>query len=126
MLSFIETHNTRTPFQHGFRTGYSCATQLLMVSKDVSTYMELHSVFTVLTWISQRHLIEYHTIHQLKNSNICIQGNILLWISDFLSHRRQRLMMYVQAGLTLPLESPKVVFLDHYCLQSLQMTFHYL
>ena len=45
VLGFLETHNKTTPFQHGFRPGYSCATQLLMVSEDFSTYMELHSDF---------------------------------------------------------------------------------
>ena len=46
MLSFLEMHNKITPFQHGFRPGYSCATQLLMVREDFfSTYMELHSDF---------------------------------------------------------------------------------
>ena len=38
VLSFLETHNQITPFQHGFRPGYSCATQLLNVSEDFYIY----------------------------------------------------------------------------------------
>ena len=45
VLCFLETHSKITLFQHGFRPGYSCSTQLLMVSEDISTYMELHSDF---------------------------------------------------------------------------------
>ena len=42
VLSFLEKHNKITPFQHGFRTGYSCATQLLMGVQTFLHYMELH------------------------------------------------------------------------------------
>ena len=45
VLSFLQMHNKITPFQHGFSTGYSCATQQLNVSEDFSTYMELHYDF---------------------------------------------------------------------------------
>ena len=86
-------HNKITPFQHGFRPGYSCATQLLMVSEDFSTYMELHSDFDCI-YLDFAKAFDRVSHHKLINkiSNIGIQGNLLLWISDFLSHRRQRVM----------------------------------
>ena len=83
-MSFLETHNKITPFQHGFRPGYSCATQLLNVSEYFSTHIELHSDFDCIYLDFARafdrvsHLKLINTI-----SSIGIQGNIILWISDF-------------------------------------------
>ena len=123
VLRFLEMHNKITPFQHGFRPGYSCATQLLMVSEDFSTYMELHSDFDCI-YLDFAKAFDRVSHHKLINkiSNIGIQGNLLLWISDFFITQKAEsngVMVYVQTGLKLPLESPRVVFLDHYCLQSL-------
>ena len=62
-LSLLETHNKLTPFQHGFRPGYSCATQLLMVSEDFSTYMDLHADFDCIFLDFAKAFEEYHTIN---------------------------------------------------------------
>ena len=93
VLNFLEMHNTITPFQHGFRPGYSCATQLLMVSEEFSTYMELHSDFDCI-YLDFTKAFDRASHHTLINKipNIGIQGNLLLWIGDFLSHRKQRVM----------------------------------
>ena len=64
-----------------------------MVSKDFSTYMELHSDFDCI-YLDFAKAFDRVSHHKLINtiSNIGIQGNLLLWISDFLSHRRHRVM----------------------------------
>ena len=60
-------------------------------SEDFSTYMELHSYFDCI-YLDFAKALDRVSHHKLINqiSNIGIQGNLLLWISDFLSHRRQR------------------------------------
>ena len=62
-----------------------------MVSEDFSTYMELHSDFDCiyLDFTKAFDRVSHHKLIK-KISNIGIQGNILLWISDCLSHRKQR------------------------------------
>ena len=55
-----------------------------------STYMELHYDFDCI-YLDFAKAFDRVSHHKLihKISNLCIQGNLLLWISDFLSHRRQ-------------------------------------
>ena len=55
--------------------------------------MELHSDFDCI-YLDFAKAFDRVSHHKLINkiSNIGIQGNLLLWISDFLSHRRQRVM----------------------------------
>ena len=45
LFKYIERNNKIVSNQYGFRPGYSCATQLLNVCEDFSTYMELHCDF---------------------------------------------------------------------------------
>ena len=45
LLKYLESNNKIVSHQYGFRPGYSCATQLLTVCEDFSTYMELHCDF---------------------------------------------------------------------------------
>ena len=79
-----------------------------MVSEDFSTYMELHSDFDCIH-LDFAKAFDRVSHHKLINtiSNIGIKGNLLLWISNFLSHRRQSVMLYAQTGMKLPLESPR-------------------
>ena len=44
-LKYVESNNKIISQQYGFRPEYSCATQLLNVCEDFSTYMELHCDF---------------------------------------------------------------------------------
>ena len=62
--------------------------------------MELHCDFDCiyLDFAKAFDRVSHHTLIN-KISDIGIQGNILLWIIDFLSHRRQNVMGYVQTGL---------------------------
>ena len=55
--------------------------------------MELHSDFDCI-YLDFAKAFDRVSHHKLINkiSNIGIQGNLLLWINDFLSHRRQRVM----------------------------------
>ena len=53
VLRFLVMHNKITPLQHGCRPGYSCATQLLMVSENFYIYIwNCILILTVFIWIS--------------------------------------------------------------------------
>ena len=75
MLCFLERHNKITPFQHGFRPGYSLGqdTQLLMVSEDFSTYMELHSDFDCI-YLDFTKAFDRVSHHKLIFLNYCLQS----------------------------------------------------
>ena len=95
LLKYLESNNKIVSHQYGFRPGYSCATQLLNVCEDFSTYMELHCDFDYIYLdfdkafdrVSHQKLI-------YKISDIGIQGNFYFYygLQIFLSHRRQRVM----------------------------------
>ena len=58
LLKYLESNNKIVPNQYGFWPGYSCATPLLKVCEDFSTYMEMHFDFDC---IYMDFLIAYHT-----------------------------------------------------------------
>ena len=93
LLKYLESNNKIVSHQYGFRPGYSCATQLLKVCEDCSTYMALHCDFD---WIYLDFVKAFDIVsHQqfiYKIADIGIPENLLLWIIYILSHRRQRVM----------------------------------
>lgn len=90
----IMTHLTENKMlsdeQYGFRTNRSCALQLLNVMADWTEFVEGHqswdSVYLDLAKafdkVAHRRLLK-------KVSSFGIKGNVLAWIEDFLTGRRQ-------------------------------------
>ena len=72
LLKYLECNNNIVSHQYGFRPGYSCATQLLNVCEDFSTYMEMHCDFNCI------YLDFEKAFDKLiyKISDIGIQGNL--------------------------------------------------
>ena len=83
-MKYLESNNTIVSHQYGFRPGYFCATQLLNVCEDFSTYMELHCDFDCI-YLDFSKAFDRVSHQKLiyKISDIGIQGNLLLWIIDF-------------------------------------------
>ena len=48
LLKYLESNNNIISHQYRFQPGYTCATQLLNVCEDFSTYMELHCDFNCI------------------------------------------------------------------------------
>ena len=94
LLEFLETNNKISVHQYGFRPGFSCSTQLLEVIEDFTSFTDIALDFDCIYLdfakafdrVSHRKLIR-------KLFNIGIKGNILDWISNFLTGRKQRVMI---------------------------------
>ena len=91
LLKYLESNNKIVSNQYGFRTGYSCATQLLNVCEDFSTYMERHCDFDCI-YLDFSKAFDRVSHQKLiyKISDIGIPGNILLWIIDFFYHTEDK------------------------------------
>ena len=91
LLHFLETNNLLSPKQFGFRKNKSCSLQLLKCKNDWSNSLDKGKPVDVVyidfckafDTVSHQKLI-------LKIEKYGITGNLLSWISDFLSERSQQ------------------------------------
>ena len=98
--------NIVTPKQHGFRTGYSCESQLILAFNDWAHTIDAGSRTDVAIFdfskafdkVSHKHLL-------LKLSHIGIMGQNLNWISAFLANRTQRVVLNGSKSNWAPVES---------------------
>ena len=87
----LACHNLLSPYQYGFRKGRNCTTQLLTamdswtksVNDGIDTDIILLDFAKAFDKVPHTHLIN-------KLHHYGIQGNVKLWITDFLSHRQQQ------------------------------------
>lgn len=94
MLDYLESNNKIVVNQYGFRPGYSCSTQLLEVMEDFSSFIDTsHSFDCIYLDFAKAFDRVSHVKLISKLSSIGIQGNILKWITNFLSNRKQRVMV---------------------------------
>ena len=94
MVTHLEKNNLLSKEQHGFRSGRSCATQLLeimeiwtaLLDKGIAVdciYLDFAKAFDK---VPHARLVE-------KIKAYGIKGELLDWISDFLSNREQRVII---------------------------------
>ena len=93
-MSHADTHNILYPLQHGFRTGRSCETQLLEFIDDVTLNMENGKQTDILVMDFSKafdkvsHSLLLHKLHYYG-----IQGELNSWIQNFLSNRKQAVVL---------------------------------
>ena len=90
---FLNTNNKLVSFQHGFRRGHSCQTQLLSTVHDwvksIDSKASSHVVFLdFCKAVPHRRLL-------LKLEHIGIRGTLLHWIEAFLSDHEQRVLEHI-------------------------------
>ena len=90
MVYYIENQGLNNPNQHGFRSGYSCLSQLLQHHDRISKFLEEGSCVDViyLDFAKAFDKLDF-LLTILKLQEIGITGKILQWIKSFLTHRRQ-------------------------------------
>jgi hypothetical protein len=94
IMSHADTHNILYPLQHGFRTGRSCETQLLEFIDDVTLKMENGKQTDILVMDFSKafdkvsHSLLLHKLHHYG-----IQGELNSWIQNFLSNRKQAVVL---------------------------------
>ena len=94
IMSHADTHNILYRLQHGFRTGRSCETQLLEFIDDVTLNMENGKQTDILVMDFSKdfgkvsHSLLLHKLHYYG-----IQGELNSCIQDFLSNRKQAVVL---------------------------------
>ena len=97
LVPYLETHGLLSPHQFGFRTGRSTMDQLLLVYDSVSKQTDRGAVSDVILFdFSKAFDVVVHNLMIDKLSSIGIQGNILKWITSFLTRRSMRVCVKVR------------------------------
>ncbi|KAK3089266.1 hypothetical protein FSP39_002210 [Pinctada imbricata] len=91
IMKYLETNKILTNLNHGFRTGYSCETQLITTVNDfLKEHDKGNQVDVAILDFSKAfdtvpHNKLLHKLHQYG-----IQGNIHIWLTNFLTKRTMR------------------------------------
>ena len=91
IMDFVDSNNILTDFQHGFRQGRSCESQLITTIRDFSNSLNASSqVDAILLDFSKAFDKVDHSILLSKMYEMGIQGPLLSWSASFLQGRTQR------------------------------------
>ena len=94
MFSFLLENNLVSPNQSGFKPGDSCINQLLSITHEIfQSFDEGFEVRSVFLDISKAFDKVWHKGLIFKPSQNGISGNLLDLLSDFLSDRKQRVVL---------------------------------
>ena len=94
IMDHLNIHNIINPNQHGFRPGFSCNTQLMLLVDDILKAMDNHlQVDLVLLDFSKAFDTVAHKKLLHKLSHYGIQSNIHKWITTWLTSRTQRVLV---------------------------------
>jgi hypothetical protein len=87
----LEQFNILSPRQHGFRSGHSCESQLILALNDWAKVIDAkgQSDIAILDFSKAFDTVPHKRL-MLKLQGYGIQGTTLSWIIAFLSDRRQR------------------------------------
>ena len=90
----LDNHNILSIFQHGFRSGHSCDSQLLSTVHDLmSIFDRKKQVDVAVLDFSKAFDVVPHQRLLGKLRHCGINGRALKWIADFLSRRTQRVVV---------------------------------
>ena len=90
MLDHADRHNILSEYQHGFRKGRSCETQLLLTAQDLaSAYNRKKQIDMIVLDFSKAFDKVPHRRLVTKLDHYGIRGSTLQWIQDFLADRTQ-------------------------------------
>ena len=94
MLNHLEKNNILTNLNHGFRSGYSCETQLITTIQDILSQQNLGQQIdiAILDFSKAFDTVPHNKLLQ-KLENYGIDGNINNWLRDFLTNRQMQVVV---------------------------------
>ena len=103
VMKHLDEYNVLTKFQHGFRRGHSCESQLIQTMHDLCSNRDkrLQIDMLVLDFSKAFDTVPHHRL-MLKLSNYGITGSTHKWISSFLQDRMQRVVVDPQRATLIP------------------------
>ena len=93
ILDHAEDHKILTNLQHGFRSGRSCETQLITTTHDLSSFNSKSQIDVAILDFSKSFDTVPHAGLLGKLEHYGIDSKILLWITNFLNNRKQRVVV---------------------------------
>ena len=94
MLNHLDSHNILTDKQHGFRSGHSCESQLIITIHDLLTSVDGGRCvdLAILDFSKAFDTVPHHRLMS-KLGHYGIKGDIHNWISGFLMGRSQKVVV---------------------------------
>lgn len=93
MLNHLDKHSVLTSLNHGFRSGYSCETQLVVTAHDiVNSYDKNEQVDIMILDFSKAFDTVPHNKLLHKLDSYGIRGPLHKWLNSFLSQRQMRVV----------------------------------
>ena len=90
----MNAYNIINPIQHGFRSGLSCQTQLILLVDDILRAMDQHyQVDLIMLDFSKAFDTIAHNKLLLKLEHYGIQLNTHLWLQTWLTKRTQKVVV---------------------------------
>eukprot|EP00745_Piridium_sociabile_P040062 TRINITY_DN76314_c0_g1_i2.p1 TRINITY_DN76314_c0_g1~~TRINITY_DN76314_c0_g1_i2.p1 ORF type:complete len:1167 (+),score=240.29 TRINITY_DN76314_c0_g1_i2:25-3525(+) len=103
---FFDQLNVLTPLNHGFRTGYSCETQLLTTTHDLFKSFEADTQVDVAVLdFSKAFDTVPHNKLLFKLSHYGVRGLTHRWIKNFLTRRTMKVVLDGEESREVPVES---------------------
>ena len=94
IMRHIDRHNILTDKQHGFRTKHSCESQLLLTTHDLLHSLDNNTQTDIIIMdFSKAFDTVPHNRLLYKLTKYGITGNLHTWISNFLTKRKQRVVV---------------------------------
>jgi len=91
LMEHFTRNNLFATNQHGFHTGHSCVTQLLNVMEDWTNIIDSGALVDIIYLDFQKafdHIPHNRLLSKVKSYGI--EGNLLKWIHNFLTNRKQQ------------------------------------
>ena len=94
VMAHLQTNNLLSVNQHGFRSGFSCETQLILTVHDLLESVEhKHRVDIGVLDFSKAFDTVPHPHLLKKLEHLGIRGDLYQWLTSFLTERDQRVVM---------------------------------
>ena len=102
ILDHLNTYNIINPTQHGFRSGLSCQTQLMLLVEEILRTMDQHyQVDLIMLDFSKAFDTVAHNKLLLKLEHYGIQSNTHSWLQTWLTKRTQKVVVEGETSKTL-------------------------
>jgi len=115
IMKHLEHHSILSDQQHGFRTGRSCKTQLILTVNDLAKGIDDSSqINAILLDFLKDKVPHSHLLLKLKHYGV--SSSTLNWITDFLDERTQNVVLDGQVSSEARVTSgvPQGKSLAHY------------